>query len=564
MVSFFLTLVQVLTDVAQPFLLMELTKVNESTGGFENESHIFLIGGIMMALSFVGLITGGFSMILSSKVGVRFGSIIRLNMLNKIQSLSFSDIDHFQTPSLITRLTNDIVFIQNTAILAIRIVARAILLFVGGVILAFVLSPMLALIFMFSCLVLLIIIYLVIFKAIPFFRKQQKEIDKTNSIMRENILGVRVVKAFNMQEDQVEKFQSQNKVLQNTSTTAQKWTLSIIPVILFLVQSSSIAVIMLAGAFPEFTATDGGSPQISVILSFTQIISLIVTGLVSMVIVLVNISSAKASSDRVNEVLKWNPSLEKCTEGLEIKDSSVEFKNVFFSYFKTSEESEMALKNISFKANAGETIGVIGATGSGKTTLVNLLCRMYDVSKGEILVSNINVKNINNESLRENISISPQKTTLFSGTIRSNLLFGKPNATEEEIVKACSDAQAIEFIEKKPQKFEEVVEQRGTNFSGGQKQRLSIARALIKKPKILILDDSTSALDLITEANVQKALKTYKNTTVFIIGQRISSISKADKIIVLDKGHMIAFGNHKDLMKNCKIYQDIAKSQEVS
>ncbi|MEF9985253.1 MAG: ABC transporter ATP-binding protein, partial [Malacoplasma sp.] len=412
--------------------------------------------------------------------------------------------------------------------------------------------------FLVSAIILLVAIWLIIIKAIPYFKKQQKEIDKTNTIMRENLLGVRVVKAFNMQNDQGEKFISQNNILKDTSTKSQRLMILIIPIILFLVQSSTIAVMMISGAHPEFANKD-----IGIIIGFTQIISLIVIGLVSMVVVLMNISSAKASSDRVNEVLDFVPTVMKNESENVIAKPTIEFKNVFFSYFKLGDVEEASIKDISFKVNSGETIGIIGQTGSGKSTLVNLIARMYDVSKGEILISGINVKDINNISLRENISISPQKTTLFSGTIEDNIKFGNENATFDEIKKSCIDAQAWDFIEKKDGGLKAAVEQRGTNFSGGQKQRLSIARALVKNPKILILDDSTSALDLITEANVQKALRKYTGTTVFIIGQRISSISRADKIIVMNNGEMVAFDTHKKLLSSCQIYKDIAKSQEM-
>lgn len=557
--SFFLTLIQVLTDVCQPFLLMFLTNVDPITGNFARSTNeILIIGGAMLGLSIFGFITGFFSIILSSKIGVRFGGIIRMNLLNKIQKLSFSDIDKFQTASLITRLTNDVVFLQNTAILTIRIVVRAFFLFLGGIVLSFVMSPILATVFLASALILLASIWFIIMKAVPYFKKQQREIDKTNTIMRENLLGVRVVKAFNMQHDQCDKFIFQNDVLKNTSTKSQRLMILIIPLILFLVQSSTIAVMMIAGAHPEFANKD-----IGIIIAFTQIISLIVIGLVSMVVVLMNISSAKASSDRVNEVLDYTPTLIKNETNNVITNSNVEFKNVSFSYFKSGDEEEASIKNISFKVKAGETIGIIGQTGSGKSTLVNLIARMYDVTMGEILISDINVKDINNVSLRENISISPQKTTLFSGTIEDNIKFGNENASFDDIKKACIDAQAWNFIEKKDGQLKATVEQRGTNFSGGQKQRISIARALVKNPKILILDDSTSALDLITEAKVQKALRLYRNTTVFIIGQRISSISRADKIIVMHNGAMVSFGDHKTLLKTCKIYKEIAKSQEM-
>ncbi|WPL36855.1 ABC transporter ATP-binding protein [Malacoplasma iowae] len=279
-----------------------------------------------------------------------------------------------------------------------------------------------------------------------------------------------------------------------------------------------------------------------------------------MVTVLINIAYTKASCDRINAIFASKPSIERNQSDNMIETSHVKFNDVSFKYF-ANEETEYALRNISFEAKPGEMIGIIGPTGSGKTTLVNLITRMYDVTKGQVLISNKDVREINYDSLRNSIGVSPQKSLLFSGTIATNLKYGKEDASEEEMTEACEFAQAMEFINSKDGRFDAIVEQRGTNLSGGQKQRISIARALIKKPKILILDDSTSALDMITEAKVQQAIRKYKNTTIFLIGQRISAISKADKIIVLEKGKMVGYGNHNNLMKNCELYKEIAMSQ---
>lgn len=554
-ISFILTILQVVADVVQPFLLFQVLNPNVTL------VRVLELGGIMLAAAIFGFICGTISTYTTARVGVRLGSHIRVSAFKHIQSLTFKEIDHFTTPSLITRITNDIMFFQNTLILSLRIVLRSSLLFFGGLVAIFVLGNQINLywigfIFLAIVVVLITIISIIFYVAIPYFRKQQKLMDKTNGVMRENLLGVRVVKAFNLQKEQIEKFDAQNSKLTKTSTIAGRWIVSIIPIIFFLVQISTVLIIISIGASKDSVNLHSSA----IIASIIQISSLVVLGLILMVTVLINIAYTKASCDRINAIFASKPSIERNQSDNMIETSHVKFNDVSFKYF-ANEETEYALRNISFEAKPGEMIGIIGPTGSGKTTLVNLITRMYDVTKGQVLISNKDVREINYDSLRNNIGVSPQKSLLFSGTIATNLKYGKEDASEEEMTEACEFAQAMEFINSKDGRFDAIVEQRGTNLSGGQKQRISIARALIKKPKILILDDSTSALDMITEAKVQQAIRKYKNTTIFLIGQRISAISKADKIIVLEKGKMVGYGNHNNLMKNCELYKEIAMSQ---
>lgn len=557
--SFFLIMIQTACDIAQPFLLALLIP-NEQVDLSTFELDYELVG-LMLGLIIFGLIAQGIGIVTSARVGVRLGSNIRYQAFKKIQSLTFKEIDSLTTPSLITRLTNDVMFYQNTVIIAIRIVIRSILLIIGGVIATFVLGTQIGLwwigfIFLLFMLIVSLAIFLILKKSIPYFRRQQKLLDHLNGVMRENLLGVRVVKVFNLQNEQIEKFDYQNEKFMKVSTIANRWATSIIPVIFFIVQISVVVIIMI---IPSILGSER-STNITIVLQVIQLTSLVVLGIILIVTVLINLAYVKTSCDRINEIFDSNPSIPRNTSNNMVENSNIEFKNVSYKYHST-DESENALTDISFNIKAGEMVGIIGPTGSGKTTLVNLITRMYDVTNGEIYISNHNIKDINYNSLRDSIGVSPQKSVLFSGTIGSNIKFGRDEATIEEMEYAAQMAQAIEFINSKDGRFDAIVEQRGTNLSGGQKQRISIARALIKKPKILILDDSTSALDMITESKVQDAIRNHKETTIFLIGQRVNAISKADKIIVLDKGKMVGFGTHKSLMKTCDLYKEISLSQ---
>lgn len=557
--SFFLIMIQTACDIAQPFLLALLIP-NEQVDLSTFELDYELVG-LMLGLIIFGLIAQGIGIVTSARVGVRLGSNIRYQAFKKIQSLTFKEIDSLTTPSLITRLTNDVMFYQNTVIIAIRIVIRSILLIIGGVIATFVLGTQIGLwwigfIFLLFMLIVSLAIFLILKKSIPYFRRQQKLLDHLNGVMRENLLGVRVVKVFNLQNEQIEKFDYQNEKFMKVSTIANRWATSIIPVIFFIVQISVVVIIMI---IPSILGSER-STNITIVLQVIQLTSLVVLGIILIVTVLINLAYVKTSCDRINEIFDSNPSIPRNTSNNMVENSNIEFKNVSYKYHST-DESENALTDISFNIKAGEMVGIIGPTGSGKTTLVNLITRMYDVTNGEIYISNHNIKDINYNSLRDSIGVSPQKSVLFSGTIGSNIKFGRDEATIEEMEYAAQMAQAIEFINSKDGRFDAIVEQRGTNLSGGQKQRISIARALIKNPKILILDDSTSALDMITESKVQDAIRNHKETTIFLIGQRVNAISKADKIIVLDKGKMVGFGTHKSLMKTCDLYKEISLSQ---
>ncbi|MDE7100216.1 MAG: ABC transporter ATP-binding protein/permease, partial [Malacoplasma sp.] len=443
------------------------------------------------------------------------GGNIRFELFNKVQSLTIAELDKLTTSSLITRITNDVTFYQNTLVLVLRMLMRSTLIFIGGIVASFVYSSgltsnkefgeqslwWLAFIVIGCLFVLMLFMSVIITFSVPYFGKQQKETDKTNAVMRENILGIKVVKAFNLQNEQIEVFDKQNNELRRVSTRGQQIGMSLMPLIQFFVQISIVVLLMVSAYMMQGSGMQGSGAQYfketstqGLVLSFIQMVSLVSMGMILSIIAIVNLAQTKACSNRILEVFNTQRSIPRNTSDNMIENSSVEFKNVSFKY-TDNKDALNVLENISFSAKPGEMIGIIGPTGSGKSTLVGLLTRNYDVNEGEILISGINIKDINYKSLRQSIGYSPQKSVLFSGTIKSNLLFGKNDASEDELIEAAKKAEAYEFIKNKEGEFDAVVEQRGGNFSGGQKQRLSIARALVRKPKILILDDSTSALD---------------------------------------------------------------------
>ncbi|MDE5545046.1 MAG: ABC transporter ATP-binding protein/permease [Malacoplasma sp.] len=569
----FLSICQVACDISQPFLLTELSNAINIQDLEASIGPIWTYSGLMIALAVGSFIVGSAITFVSARLAVRVGGNIRFELFNKVQSLTIAELDKLTTASLITRITNDVTFYQNTLVLVLRMLMRSVLIFVGGVIASFIYSAQLSAndqhgnqslwwlaFIVIGCLfVLMLLMSIIITFSVPYFGKQQKETDKTNAVMRENILGIKVVKAYNLQNEQIEVFDKQNKSLRFVSTRGQQIGMSLMPLIQFFVQISIVVLLMVSAYMMQ--GSNANEIQ-GTVLSFIQMVSLISMGMILSIIAIVNLAQTKACSNRILEVFNTQRSIPRNTSNNVIENSSVEFRNVSFRY-NHNDEGLNVLENISFSAKPGEMIGIIGPTGSGKSTLVGLLTRNYDVNEGEILISGLNIKDINYNSLRQSIGYSPQKSVLFSGTIKSNLLFGKNDASEKELIEAAKKAEAYEFIKNKEGKLDAVVEQRGGNFSGGQKQRLSIARALIRKPKILILDDSTSALDMITEAKVQENVRSFKDSTIFLVGQRIAAISRADKIIVLDQGKMVGYGKHKDLLKKCSLYKEIADSQAI-
>ncbi len=490
------------------------------------------------------------------KLVVDFARNLRRKIYNNIQEFSFSNIDKFSTSSIVTRCTTDINNVQMAFQMLIRVAIRAPLMIIFSLIMAFFIKAKLAIIFLIAIPILGLGLYFIATKAHPIFEKAIKIYDKLNSIVQENVRGIRVVKLFVTEEKEINKFNKTSENIYNQFVKAEKIVALNNPLMQFTVSTIIVLISWFGGKEIVFGGITTGE--------FTSLVSYAMQILISLMIlsmILVMIMISRASCERIVEILDeksdlWN----KETTIKEVKDGSITFENVDFSYVK--DENKLCLKNINVQINSGETIGIIGGTGSSKSTFVQLIPRLYDVTKGSIKVGGIDVRDYDIESLRNQVAMVLQKNVLFSGTIKENLRWGNENASDEELVKACKLAQADSFIDEFPDKYNTYIKQGGTNVSGGQKQRLCIARALLKKPKILILDDSTSAVDTKTDSLIRKAFKEeIPNTTKIIIAQRISSVQDADKIIVLDNGTINGIGTHEELLATNKIYKEVYYSQ---
>lgn len=505
----------------------------------------------MLIVAILGLIGGSGCSVFTSIASMKLGQNLRTGLFNKIQTLSYADIDHLKPSSLITRLTNDVMQIQNMVTMLLRGMIRSPLLCIGGLIMSYILSPMLSIIFLIAIPIILISVVIVMKKSFPLFLAVQQKIDNINVVMRENILGVQVIKVFNIVNKQFNRFNDANNGLNSESIKAQNINMMLWPIVSLVMNFAVISVLWFGGIM-----VNRGLIQVGIIMAFINYIIQIMNALIMAVGIVINISRAKASADRINEIFDIVPAINNNDGTIKPEKYDVEFKNVSFKY---NEDSDYVLKNISFQVKEGEKIGIIGGTGAGKSTLVSLISRLYDATEGQILIGGVNVKDLNLAELRKNIGFVTQENTLFSGTIERNLKFGSAEADRDLVEESVKEAEAYEFIMKKENAYESSVEQRGQNFSGGQKQRLCIARVLIRNCKIFIMDDSTSALDMATEAKLQNPIKKrMKNKTMFVIAQRISAIADADKIIVLDNGTINAIGKHDDLIKNNEIYRSIA------
>ena len=544
-------MLEVAMDLTLPTMLSNIVDIGIANG----DIHYVLATGVkMMLYAFIGLLGGVGCSIFSTMAAVNLGQSLRDGLFAKIQSLSFLELDHFKTSSLITRLTNDITQVQTMVMMALRLLVRAPLLCVGGLFMAYQLSHQLSIIFVVAIPIILIFVGVVMAKSFPLFKTMQEKIDKVNNVMRENLLGVRVIKAFAIEETQKERFNEANDDLMNQSILAQKMMIVLNPVVMLVVNFSIIAVLWYGGHLSQAGFLETGK-----IMALITYLTQIMMSIMMVIMVSMNFSRSKASADRINEVFNTHSSIEECMNPDHLTNYDIEFKHVSFKYHEHSEE---VLKDISFHIKQGQKVGIIGGTGSGKSSLVRLIPRLYDASEGEVLIGGKNVKQLSLTELRDQIGVVLQESILFSGTIASNFKFGYHEASQTELDEAARDAQALEFIQAKEDKYETVVEQRGKNLSGGQKQRVSIARTLIRNPKILILDDSSSALDMATESKLQQAIKSrMKDSTVIMIAQRISAVMDADQIIVLDQGEISGIGTHQELLKSNEIYRSIASSQ---
>ena len=543
--------IEVIMDLNQPKLMSDIIDIGVANGDI---TYVLNVGFKMIVVAFIGILGGMLCGVFSTLASMNMGKNMRQGLFNKIQSLSFSEIDQFKTSSLITRLTNDVTQVQNMVMMALRGMVRSPLICLGGIIMSLSISVKLSMIFLVVIPLIILSVTVITAKSTPFFTAMQKKIDYVNLVMRENLLGVRVVKAFAIEDKVKERFSYANDDLMSTSIKAQSVTILLWPLVTLIMNLSVVAILWFGGNY-----VNKGSLEIGKIMAFINYLVQIMSSLNMLVMIIINFSRAKVSASRINEVLDVESSITDKEDAKKINKFNIEFKDVYFKYNK---DGDYVLKGISFKAEEGEKIGIIGATGSGKSTLISLIPRLYDTSSGTVMIGNEDVKNLKINELRSLIGVVLQDTTLFSGSIEDNLKFGKEDATEEMMISSVKDAQAFEFINANNEGFNREVGQRGKNLSGGQKQRISIARTLIKNPKILILDDSSSALDMATEAKLQKSIKNrMKNSTVFLIAQRISAVKDSDKIIVLDNGEIVAIGNHEELIKECDIYRSIAISQ---
>jgi len=551
----FVTL-EVILEVIIPLLMADLIDKGIYTG----QMNVILKIGLQLVLATISaLLFGCLSGITASKASAGFAKNLRKDLYYKVQEFSFVNIDKFSTASIITRLTTDVSNVQMAFQMLTRIVVRTPLMLVFALVMAFNINSQLSLIFLGLIPIVGLALGLISTKAHPIFKRVFEKYDNLNNVVEENVRGIRVVKSYVLEEHEINKFKKSSEDIYNDFVKAEKLIALNSPVM----QIASYAAILLISWFGAKIIVSTGMTEFTTgeLTSLITYAMQILMSLMMITMLLVMSTMAVTSVNRIFEILKEEVDLKNSKNPIKnIADGSIEFNNVSFSYVNKKEKE--CLKNINIKIKSGETIGIIGGTGSGKSTFVNLIPRLYDATEGEVKVGNINVKEYDIETLRNEVAMVLQKNVLFSGTIKENLKWGKEDATDEEIQRVCKLAQADEFIQSFPDKYNTYIEQGGTNVSGGQKQRLCIARALLKKPKILILDDSTSAVDTKTDKLIRKAFKEeIPNTTKIIIAQRIASVEDADKIIVFENGEINGFGTHEELLVNNDIYREVYQSQ---
>ena len=546
-------ILEVLADVFIPFLMSRIVDVGIRNGDI---NYIVRIGLIMVASALLAMVFGILSSHCGARAGFGFAAEIRKKTFKQIQKFSFANLDKFTVSSLITRLTNDCNTIGQVTMMSLRMAIRAPFMFLFALIMAIAINPSLAMIFLITIPLISIIIFLVLKKATPLFLRLQSRVDKVNAIIQENLTGIRVVKSFNRQEYEEERFKKRNDDLRDTFMKAISLVIMLMPALNLMIYSTIVAVLWFGG-HQVVVGSLGGGELISLITYITQVMM----SLMMISIFFMQFLRGSASMQRILEVLDTESEIHEIEDALhEVKNGSISFKDVCFTYHGNK---DYILRNINFSVKSGETVGIIGSTGSSKSSLVKLIARLYDVSDGTVMVGGVDVRNYNLKSLRDQVAFVLQKNTLFAGTIRENMRWGKEDATDEEIINALKHAQAWEFVSKYEDGLDQRVEQGGENFSGGQKQRLTIARALLKSPKIIILDDSTSAVDMTTDAKIQQAFKEeLSHVTTIIIAQRIASIQHADRIIVMHQGEIESMGDHETLIKSSPIYREIYDSQQ--
>ncbi len=557
--AFILGPLLMLTEVLGEIMLPKLMSLIINNGVANRDmSYIISVGLIMILTSLIMAIGGIGGAYFSSKASICFTSDLRGDLFSKVQEFSFKNIDQYSTGSLVTRLTNDIQQVQNVTMMGLRMMFRAPGMLIGALIMAFLMNARLALVILVVIPLLALSIGIILKVAFPRFAVMQKKIDRLNSGIQEALTNVRVIKSFVREDFEKKKFTDMNQDLKDSSLSAMKVVITTMPVMTLAMNVTTLAVVWYGG-----NIIIGGNMQVGDLTAFTTYIVQILMSLMMLSMVLLQSSRAMASIRRINEVMDTELDLsddKAKRKDLLVKRGKVEFKDVSFSYSPNAKEH--VLEHVSFTAEPGQVVGIIGATGSGKTTLVQMIPRLYDATIGQVLVDDVDVRDYSLRNLRNGVGMVLQKNVLFSGTIEENLRWGSEEASEEELRAAAQSAQADGFITSFTKGYDTDMGQGGVNVSGGQKQRLCIARALLKKPKILILDDSTSAVDTATEARIRECFRTtLKDTTKIIIAQRIGSVEEADKILVLDDGKILGMGTHQQLLKDCEAYQEIYYSQ---
>jgi ATP-binding cassette subfamily B multidrug efflux pump len=557
--AFILAPLCMLTEVFGEIMLPKLMSMIVNHGVAERDmSYIAGVGAVMVVFAMLMALGGVGGAYFSAKASICFTSDLRENLFAKVQNFSFKNIDQYSTGSLVTRLTNDIQQVQNVTMMGLRMMFRAPGMLIGALIMAFLMNTRLALVILVVIPFLTLAIFLILKTAFPRFTVMQKKLDRLNSGIQESLTNVRVIKSFVREDFEEKKFQDMNQDLKESSLNAMKIVIMTMPVMTLAMNITTLAVVWYGG-----NIIIAGNMQVGDLTAFTTYIVQILMSLMMVSMVFLQSSRAMASVKRINEVMDTEIDLtdeNASQKGLSVARGEVEFRDVSFSYHQ--EAGEKVLEHISFTARPGQTVGIIGATGSGKTSLVQLIPRLYDVTEGQVLVDGVDVREYSLRNLREGVGMVLQKNVLFSGTIQENLRWGDEAATDEVLRQAAESAQAHSFISSFSEGYQKDLGQGGVNVSGGQKQRLCIARALLKKPRILILDDSTSAVDTATEARIRECFATtLKDTTKIIIAQRIGSVEEADLILVLDEGKIIGSGNHKELMADCQAYREIYYSQ---
>ena len=544
---------EVAFDVIIPLLMAKLIDNGIEKGDM---SYIFKMGTALLLSAAVAMFFGVMGARTASRASAGFAKNVRHDMFYNVQNFSFENIDKFSTASIITRLTTDVTRVQQAFQMIIRIAVRCPLNMLFSMIMAFAINPEISLIFL-AAVPILGIFLLTLTKVVhPIFTRTFKIYDKLNNVVQENLHGIRVVKSFVREDQQIGKFKGISNSIYKNFMKAETILAFNMPVMQFVINGCTLLISWLGAKLIV-----GGSMTTGALTSLLSYTMQILSSLMMLSMIYVMLTMAKTSAERMTELLDEQSSLTNCDDPVfDVKDSSVRFENVSFSY--SNDKERLSLKNINLDIKPGETIGIIGGTGSAKSTLVQLIPRLYDVTEGCVKVGGVDVRKYDIETLRNQVAMVLQKNELFSGTISDNLRWGNPDATDEQIKHACELAQADSFVESFPDKYDTMIEQGGTNVSGGQKQRLCIARALLKKPKILILDDSTSAVDTVTDASIRKAFREeIPDTTKFIIAQRINSVKDADRIIVMEEGEVHGFGTHEELLASNEIYRQVYETQ---